>query len=666
VIEAEAPGSSSAPTSVSALRLRLLLLSFLMLFTELLLIRWTAATNVYLAYFTNFVLLASFLGIGLGFLRGARGGDPLRWVPACLAGFLLFTVAFPVQVVPGGDRLIVGAFEGPALPIWLSLSLVFTGVVLVMTVIAMAVADVFARLEPLDAYRVDIGGSIAGIVAFSVMSFAGAPPFVWGLVVVAVTLAVLRPIRPAQLVALGLVLAALAPASFVGDTRWSPYYRIRASDAGDGRVSIAVNGLPHQSIVPIDELRARDAFYFDPYRHLRSTPGEVLIVGAGNGNDVAIALDQGAERVDAVEIDPQILALGRERHPARPYQDPRVTDHVDDGRAFLQRTDATYDLILFALPDSLTLVSGQGSLRLESYLFTVEALREVREHLRPGGAFAMYNYYRADVFARFAATMTEAFGHEPCIDRREERVGARQQAVLTIGREPGDIACESEAVVGANLATDDRPFPYLPGRTIPSFYLVALGLLVLVSLVLVRTVGGELRRMRPYADLFLMGVAFLLLETKHVVQFALLFGTTWFVNALVFAAVLLSVYLAVELARRIRLPRAPVLFGLLGASIVVAWLVPSAWLLQLPVAPRFVVASTIAFFPIFLANLVFAQRFRDVASSTVAFGANLLGAMIGGVLEYAALLTGYRALLLVVAAAYLGAFLLRGRVTTAT
>ena len=117
-----------------------------------------------------------------------------------------------------------------------------------------------------------------------------------------------------------------------------------------------------------------------------------------------------------MEIDPSLQATGRDHHPARPYQDPRVTPHIDDGRAFLERTDDTYDLILFALPDSLTLVSGQGSLRLESYLFTKEAMEAVRDHLAPGGAFAMYNYYRPFVFERYADTMREVFGHEPCFD----------------------------------------------------------------------------------------------------------------------------------------------------------------------------------------------------------------------------------------------------------
>jgi hypothetical protein len=100
-----------------------------------------------------------------------------------------------------------------------------------------------------------------------------------------------------------------------------------------------------------------------------------------------------------------------------------------------------------------------------------------------------------------------------------------------------------------------------------------------------------------------------------------------------------------------------VLYGALLVALLVAWLVPPAALLELGLVPRFAVAVAVSFAPIFLANLVFAQRFRDVGESTVAFGANLLGAMVGGLVEYLALLTGYQALLVVVAVAYGLAFL---------
>ena len=178
-----------------------------------------------------------------------------------------------------------------------------------------------------------------------------------------------------------------------------------------------------------------------------------------------------------------------------------------------------------------------------------------------------------------------------------------------------------------------------------------------VSLALVRLVAGKLGGVRSYADLFFMGVAFLLLETKNIVQFALLFGTTWFVNALVFLGVMLSVLSAVLLSKRVTFRHPARLYLLLLAGLVLAYAVPPSALLSLDFVPRFFAAITIAFLPIFMANLVFAQRFKSTSASATAFGANLLGAMFGGLLEYTSLIIGYRSLLFLVAILYGVAFL---------
>jgi hypothetical protein len=462
---------------------------------------------------------------------------------------------------------------------------------------------------------------------------------------------------PVQVGAAVAVVAVLSVESLAAGTSWSPYYEVETADQGQATL-VSVNGVPHQVIVSTELRRRGEPIYFRPYEVMTSPPREVLVIGAGTGSDVAIALESGARRVDAVEIDPRLAGLGRALNPDRPYDDPRVRLIVDDGRAFLERTDQRYDLILFALPDSLTLVSGQASLRLESYLFTREAIAAARDRLTPDGVFGMYNYYRERwLIDRFGETIRQVFGHAPCHDG----VGGQGRfALLSVGRVREDVACrhvwapETDPI--PEPATDDHPFPYLRGPSIPTLYLAAMALVLLASLVSVRVVGGPLRRMGGYADLFLMGAAFLLLETKNVVQFALLFGTTWFVNALVFSGVLLSILAAVEVTRRARLPRREVLYGVLAVSLLVGWAVPGAALLDLALVPRFLAAVVIAFTPIFAANLVFADRFRDVSSSAAAFGTNLLGAIVGGLLEYASLVIGYRALLLVAGALYALAF----------
>jgi hypothetical protein len=305
------------------------------------------------------------------------------------------------------------------------------------------------------------------------------------------------------------------------------------------------------------------------------------------------------------------------------------------------------------LPDSLTLVSGQSSLRLESYLFTVEALRSARDHLKPGGAFTMYNYYREPwLVDRLAGTLFEAFGHRPCLDFS---IVNSSLAAATISKDADFVDCGAmwkRFPPPPAAATDDWPFLYLINRNIPLMYLVAIGVILLFSVALVRTLGGPFTQMAPYRDLFFMGVAFLLLETKSVVRFALLFGTTWFVNAVVFVGILLAVLLAIEVERRFSWARPRVLYVALGGSLVLAWAIPEHLLLDLALFPRMVAATVITFTPVFLANLVFAQRFKAVSSSTLAFGANLIGSMVGGVLEYSALLIGYRALLILVAVTY--------------
>jgi hypothetical protein len=274
----------------------------------------------------------------------------------------------------------------------------------------------------------------------------------------------------------------------------------------------------------------------------------------------------------------------------------------------------------------------------------------------------MYNYYREPwLLDRFAGTLQDVYGHAPCLyngpTARDQVIGGL--SMLVVGTEPSSVDCTgaqtalwqpTDAVVAP--ATDDRPFPYLKTPSIPSRYLWTLGMILLVSAVAVRLAGGRFSAMRGYLDLFFMGAGFLLLETKSVVQFALLFGTTWFVNALVFAGILLTVLAAIEVEQRTGVRKLTLLYPLLFVGLLVAGLVPASWLLSLDTVPRFIVATLLAFFPVFIANLVFASRFRDTADPTTAFGANLLGAMVGGVLEYLSLITGYRGLLVLAGVLY--------------
>ncbi|MEO8690084.1 MAG: spermidine synthase [Solirubrobacteraceae bacterium] len=660
---AATPTTPAEPVGVPSWRL--VVASGLMLFVELALIRWTGSNVLHLSYFSNFVLLGSFLGIGLGFLRSRHAHDISGWWPVILTPLVAFVLAFPVQVTQNSDQILYfTAVKPTGAPEWLTLPLIFLAVAAVMTCLGEGVGRLFPHFPALTAYRLDLLGSLAGIVTFTVLSFLDAPPLGWGLIAAAGFIALHHGRLPRVPAAALVVLIVLLGVESVGSgLSWSPYYKIHVRDTTGG-INISVNGIPHQTIRDVSQKRWLGGLRSVPYeRTTGNRLRHVLIVGAGNGNDVAVALAHGAKSVDAVEIDPGIARIGRSRHPNHPYQDPRVHLTVDDGRAFLQRTTTKYDLVLFALPDSLTLVSGNSSLRLESYLFTREAVATARSHLAEGGAFAMYNSYRKTwLIDRYGRTLSEVFGHPPCLDSIG---GGSRRGALVAGLGASDQQCKSTwraSAAGAPApATDDHPFPYLLKRGIPSYYLGVLLAVLLCALVSVRAVAGPLRWMRPYADLFFMGAAFLLLETRYVTGFALLFGSTWLVNAMVFAGVLVAVLCAVEASRRIRPRSLTLLYGLLAATLVVAYAVPLSSLLALSLPLRLVAAIALAFAPIFCANLIFAARFADTSGSTAAFGANLLGALLGGTLEYASLLVGYRALILLAAVLYLVAFALKPR-----
>ncbi len=663
-------------------RWRLLLSSALMLFVELTLIRWLGANIVHLSYFSNFVLLGSFLGIGLGFLRAGGPGHPERplpyYSPVVLLALVAFVTAYPVTVNRAGSDLIFFtslATSGP--PIWLTLPAVFLATAAVLAGPGELVGASFRQLPRLDAYRLDLVGSIAAIAVFTGLSYLDSPPLVWFSVISVLFLVLFGRVGTSVTVALviAMVILFVYPLRHDKGVFWSPYYKVVTTAVPDG-YGVDVNGVPHQRLTSAATRISEEPYYLEPYRRITHHPTNVLIVGAGTGTDVAIALSQGAGHIDAVEIDPTLLRFGRQHNPDHAYQSPRVTTHVDDGRAFLERTHNRYDLILFALPDSLTLVSGASSLRLESYLFTAQSVQSARDHLTPDGAFSMYNFYREPwLVDRLAGTLDGAFGHAPCLYEQSDAF-----AVLVAGRTPADQKCVRTWVRPADTpapATDDKPFLYLKDASVPVLYRKALGLILVGSILAIAAVlaanaagGGPGRRRRlaaqfrgvwSYRDLFLLGTAFLLMETKSVTGFALLFGTTWLVNSLVFGGVLIAVLAAVEVTRRIRTPPLPLMYGLLLAGLALNWLVPSSWLLSLAVPLRIVLAVVVAFLPIFAANLVFAKRFADTGDAALAFGVNLLGSILGGCLEYLSLVFGYHALLVIAALLYIGAYLVMPR-----
>lgn len=371
--------------------------------------------------------------------------------------------------------------------------------------------------------------------------------------------------------------------SATGDI-WSPYQRITLTET-DRDWAISVNGIPPQQF---PKESGEIGFFYDQVDrwYPNKSFDRTLVIGSGNGNDVAVALKRGDRQVDAVEIDPRILDIGRQLHPDRPYDDPRVRTFVEDGRAFLRTSSERYDLIIFAQPDSLTLYSTAGSVRLESFLFTSEAMASVRDHLTEDGVFVLYNFYwQPWLIDRLGRLLDETFGPGAIVSYYDQTDG--HAAVLASGpgvvngsaRPVGAEALEARSV--SATVTDDWPFLYLREPAIAPYYLVALVAILIGALFSVAGVAGlsgvPLRKFSPH--FFVLGAAFMLLETRSLVTFGLLFGNTWAVNAGAFFAILVSVLLSIVLTRKLALSSARPWYLLLAGSLALGWFVPPGSLL---------------------------------------------------------------------------------------
>jgi hypothetical protein len=663
---------------------RLAGMGFLTLFLELALIRYLPGNIWNLGYFPNLILIAVFIGMGLGFmfhhLIEARGSSILMhaslWI--LLALFLFVEVFHPT--VPGfkswagdigGDLYFTATSDaaieqgnGPFIACLL-------GVAAVFTCLSQRTAKLFRTFRPLSAYTLDIAGSCVGILSFMLMSWLRAPAWIWFAIGVVGVLLVMPgtwrwrwlPLLPGAVI-VGLVLhqdsVLLDKPGYKGplESHWSPYQRIQHEVA---RRAVYVNGVAHQGMVPPAKLRqgsyqsaydARLKAGEPPYRN-------VLILGAGSGNDVSAALMNGVEHVDAVEIDPVIADIGKRHHPARPYADSRVNLVIDDGRAFMSRTPRRYDLIIFALTDSLVKVSSMSQLRLENYLFTVESVKRAQSLLNPGGDILFYNYYRQPwLRTKITEMIEEATGIEP-----QQIYEWYDFAALLAKSSQVKSADATTFQASLDLPRDDWPFLYLVKRGVPAVYqwgMLAMGSFAALLVGLLHFATRRLERFgRPgilatkVAFVF-MGIAFTLLETKSVIQFSLLFGTTWLNSSLVFLAALVLVLIANWTALLIKNQRTmPFIYAALILSCLATYVFPLGNLLGVEsVALRFVLASILTFAPIFFANLVFSVSFRDLDVPEHVFGWNLIGATVGGVVEYSSMYFGYSSLALVVAVSY--------------
>lgn len=662
--------------------MELVLASFAVLFQELALIRWIPVEVRVAAYFPNLILIGAFLGLGVGALR-ARGRS-LAWLwPVSLltlvgSAWLLSGVAFTAEGVTEHLWLLYDDLpqDAPVVNgIHLPLVLIFVLASLTFVPLGQFVGsrlEVFRRRSStLWGYSFDLGGSLLGVMGFAALSWSGVKPVFWllpplvaGLVVVAGrgrrTLAL-------HLGASLLILAAVHAST--GDRRFSPYYALSAEPDPFGDVVIQANGSLHQ--VAIDMVSGEGSAarlqasreYRDPYRILGRPIRKALVLGAGTGNDVAVLLEMGAEEIHAVEIDPEILRMGRELHPNDPYADPRVRVHNTDARSFLNESPERFDVITFGTLDSMTRLSALSNVRLDNYVYTQECLAAARERLTEDGAlFLFFMVGKPHIAENLAGMLALTFQEHPRIYRAQNTLfNTVFMAGPAFSRAGGEPVFGDAEVARRLLPSDDWPFLYLQGRGVNPFYLsmmatiAALGALAILSVS--REMRESVRKGRAVdVEMFLYGFAFLLMETKFVTSMNLLWGATWLTSAVVFGSIL-AVVLAGTVFNQLR----PVSWPLAGAGLVLALLatyaLPLRYLLSTSPGFRLLLSVLLVGVPILFASLCFAARFKARPAADLAFGWNLLGAVVGGLAEFLSMWLGGKAMVLLAILAYLGAFL---------
>jgi SAM-dependent methyltransferase len=726
---------AAQPARIDGLKIRLqainlFLVGFLVLFFELASIRWFAAYVVFLQFFTNVVLIASFLGMSCGCLAARQRRDWLGYFPFIAVGAVVTALAVlavyhrwsGLSIDVGGQASPQEVFFGTeyrnpdvaqfVVPIEAVAAAFFVLIALMFVGLGQVLGRAFdAYPDRVLGYTLNIGGSLAGIVGFSAISFMQAPPVVWFLITCAGVAYLLHQAGSlTRFRALALVALALGPAvpsdwfrQEVHSTRWSPYYMVD-HDIASGQIT--VNTIGHQQMVPFASAGSSYSLIHLLREHSGGPPfRDVLTIGAGSGNDLAHALRFGASQIDAVEIDPVIQDIGRNYHPDHPYHDARVISHLDDGRHFLRTTEHKYDLVVYALVDSLILHSGYANIRLESYLFTEQAFAGAKRVLKPNGVFVMYNYLRRGWIVERIATMAEkTFGCAPivlslpyqetlrtssptgfemviagCNSHIAEAFAQHKNFWLNtmpprnlevdgfflhpeeLAPDQGDQGSHFERISPTTLihdggkvlsTSDDWPFLYLRGRLISDLTIRSMVVLGLVGLGMVYLFLPK-GRIALNGRMFFLGAAFMLLETRAVVQIALLFGSTWLVNSAVFFTVLTLILLANLYV--FKMPRVRLFWHYTGLLMFLAAgvVIPVDVFLSGGILWRYAAPCILALGPMLFAGVIFSESFRDASNPDLAFGSNIAGSVLGGLAESFSMLLGFQHLLLLAMLFYL-------------
>ncbi len=704
----------------------LIIVSLAILFIEVALIRWISTESRIFAYVNNLVLLACFLGMGTGSYL-ASGKLRLYLTPVSITAIILL-LNLPLKLTIGDKPLhlfrdiptFLSSFTDSI--IWVepgqgSTFLLTTMGIVSTLIIFLLIFTTFiplgrilgrifeSRQDTIKAYSINVLFSIVGIWLFAGLSFLYSPPILWfgitGIIVLALAFLEVES-GPVSRIASIVFLAVVVPGIYFIDVDkdservvWSPYQKLTLDRFYDESAEldrgyfIEVNNAGFMTLLNLsDSFMVRNPAYFNrearqfsqydiPYL-FASDPDEVLILGAGAGNDVAGAIRNHAGTIDAVEIDPGIYALGVQYHPEHPYSDSRVNMFIDDARSYLKKTGKKYDIISVGLLDSHTHSSAYNNTRLDHYVYTRESFQEMKDRLKDDGILTViFEAQRPWIARRLHNLLGEVFGQPPLafVLRSNGLYGWGGTMYITgndftgiesvlnenpflhrfISRRAVSLSQLVKSGEEVRLTTDNWPYLYLEKPAVPRMHLALMIILGFLAAVSGKALIGKNRGFN--FNFFFLGAGFLLLEFQNVSKSTLLFGSTWLVNALIFSAILVLILAANYYAHRVKPRGLKPYYALLVLTIIINLLVPLSIFNSLAFWLKSVVSMIILNLPVFFAGIIFIETFRTTPRKDLALGSNLIGAAVGGLLESVSFIIGIQAMLILIGILYAMSFL---------
>ena len=681
--------------------LSIILATALSLFLELSIIRIQSSYLHFFSFLKNISLISCFLGLGIGYALKNKSLISLNWVFPLIVVQILTLYLFsqtPISTIlinPIAEQFTMGIDTARSLShiiiIYSFILFIFIFNALCFIPLGSLISLLMCRMNTLEAYSYNLLGSLFGIILFIFFSFLSTTPMIWIIFSLIIFIFIVRKqLSEFKFSLLSVLFLSIILSSNIKgfkETIYSPYQNISIKEFKSpvNPIIIQTGHVFYQAVLNLsDELmftREHEVadirimgdwtnkthekeFYNLPYSITKNKLEKILIVGSGAGNDVAAANRFNIKNITAVEIDPIILELGKKYHPENPYNFKNVKSVVNDARNYITKTNNKFDAIVYALLDSQTNLSSKGGIRLDSYVYTVEAFKEAKDKLNINGYIYLSFFVQEKSLGYKIFKMLEtAFQKKPLVLKSK----ANDRYIFIASKNLDNFKFDhlkffkleksfEESSYKVDLSTDDWPFLYMPKKIYPLTYLSIVSVLLLCSVFFINKFF-KINRKNFSPCCFFLGAGFMLIETKSITEIAKYYGSTWLVTSFVIITILIMAFIAnLMIIKKINIKIKQIYFLLIFSILLGYYLFVNSYV-YLNQNYLFIIVPILLSLPLLFSGLAFSKELREINSVPKALSSNILGAMFGGFLEYNSMYFGLSSLYLLACLLYFSAFL---------